>query len=320
MPKIFVSYRRDDSDVIAGRIRDWLARIYGDKSVFMDIDTIPVGVDFREHVKGALLQNNVLIAVIGPHWLGRADGGQTRIQEETDPVRVEIEAALQRGTPVVPVLVHGASMPKPADLPSALKNFAFYNAAIVDSGRDFQHHMDGLIRSINDLLKVASPPRQRPWLWAAAGALAAAVVLIPAGWLYLKALPQAVSPAVSPSIEARAMFVRAVAELKANETAALVKFNSYDNEFFRYMFVFCFNLSDGRYTAHANKSLIGTDIRLFKDKDGISVGEQVFNAARDGRDVTVEYQFPLPGGIIPIPSAAHIFRAGTQGCGVRFNK
>ena len=50
----------------------------------------------------------------------------------------------------------------PADLPSALKNFAFYNAAVVDSGRDFQHHMDGLIRSINNLLKVASPPGHRP--------------------------------------------------------------------------------------------------------------------------------------------------------------
>jgi len=166
-----VSYRREDSDVIAGRIRDWLARVYGDNSVFMDIDTIPIGVDFREHVKGALLQNDILLAVIDPHWLGRGEGGQTRILEETDPVRVEIEAALQRGTPVVPVLVHGASMPKPADLPSALKNFAFHNAAVVDSGRDFQHHMDGLISAINNLLKVSSPEQHRPWLWAAAGAV-----------------------------------------------------------------------------------------------------------------------------------------------------
>jgi hypothetical protein len=36
----------------------------------MDIDNIPIGVDFREHVKGVLLQNDILVAVIGPHWLG----------------------------------------------------------------------------------------------------------------------------------------------------------------------------------------------------------------------------------------------------------
>ena len=110
------------------------------------------------------------------------------------------------------------------------------------------------------------------------------------------------------------MLGRAVDEMKTNEAVALAKFNNFDSEYFRYVFVYCFNLSDGKYTAHVNKSLLGTDIRL------LPVGEQIFNAAREGKDVTVEYQLPLPGGTIPIPSAAYIFKSGTQGCAVRFNK
>lgn len=40
MPKIILSYRRSDSDAVAGRLRDKLVSHYGDDSVFMDIDSI----------------------------------------------------------------------------------------------------------------------------------------------------------------------------------------------------------------------------------------------------------------------------------------
>ena len=70
MPRITISYRRADSDAIAGRIRDRLARHYGDRAVFMDIDNIPFGIDFREHIKGELASNDMLVAVVGPKWLG----------------------------------------------------------------------------------------------------------------------------------------------------------------------------------------------------------------------------------------------------------
>src|SRR5882724_19863 len=129
MPKILISYRRADSDAIAGRIRDRLAGSYGDDSVFMDIDDIPFGIDFRQHIKEALARNDVLIVVVGPRWLGAAKGGPHRIHEETDPVRVEVETALTRGIPVIPLLVHGANMPRASDLPDGLKEFAYRNAA-----------------------------------------------------------------------------------------------------------------------------------------------------------------------------------------------
>jgi hypothetical protein len=152
MPSIILSYRRSDSDVIAGRIRDRLAGHYGDESVFMDIDSIPFGLDFREHIKNALAQNDILIAIIGPSWLHGGNGTSPRIFDETDPVRIEVETALQRNIPVVPVLVGGAVMPKPSELPEGLRDLPFRNAAIVDGGRDFHQHMDRLIRSMDGLL------------------------------------------------------------------------------------------------------------------------------------------------------------------------
>jgi hypothetical protein len=121
MAKIILSYRRADSDAIAGRIRDKLVSHYGANSVFMDIDNIPFGLDFREHVKAALLENDILIAVIGPKWVGSDGNNRIRISEETDPVRIEVETALKRDIPVVPVLVGGAAMPAPAELPDGLR-------------------------------------------------------------------------------------------------------------------------------------------------------------------------------------------------------
>jgi hypothetical protein len=155
MPSIIISYRRSDSDVIAGRIRDRLANHYGNDSIYMDIDSIPFGLDFRDHIKAALLKNDILIAIIGPNWLGQS-GTNARIYDETDPVRMEVEAAFQRGIPVIPVLVAGATIPNPADLPDSLKDLAFRNAATVSGGRDFHQHMDRLVRSINALLPAGS--------------------------------------------------------------------------------------------------------------------------------------------------------------------
>ena len=158
MPSLIISYRRSDSDVIAGRIRDRLVSHFGNDSVFMDIDSIPFGLDFREHIKQALLQNDVLLAIIGPNWFGQHDKG-ARIFDETDPVRIEVETALHRNIPVIPVLVGGATMPQPSELPDGLKDLAFRNAAIVDGGRDFHQHMDRLIRSTDALLADKSASR-----------------------------------------------------------------------------------------------------------------------------------------------------------------
>jgi TIR domain len=157
VPTIVISYRRDDSKAIAGRIFDRLEGHYGTGRVFMDIDSIPFGLDFREHIRDTLQRCDILVAVIGRNWLDVDEDGRSRIADETDWVRIEIEAALAKNIPVIPVLVDGIRMPKSSDLPDSMRSFVFRQAAEVDSGRDFRMHMERLIRSMDELLD-----RQRP--------------------------------------------------------------------------------------------------------------------------------------------------------------
>jgi len=152
MAQIIISYRRADSQAIAGRVFDRLSAQYGERAVFMDIDAIPFGIDFRKHIGEALRRCDVLIALVGPHWLGRQDGGANRIDDPADPVRIELEGAFEQGVPVIPVLIDDARMPSEAELPPSLKQFSYFNAAPVDSGRDFRPHMDRLIRALDELL------------------------------------------------------------------------------------------------------------------------------------------------------------------------
>jgi formylglycine-generating enzyme required for sulfatase activity len=147
MTKVFVSYRREDSEGVAGRIHDHLCARFGDDAIFMDIDRIPFGVDFREYIDGAVSQCAVLLAVIGPGWLGKT-GESRRIDNPGDWVRLEIEAALKRGIPVIPVLIGRVGMPGEAELPSTLGALAYRNAINVDPGRDFRIHVERLIRGI----------------------------------------------------------------------------------------------------------------------------------------------------------------------------
>src|SRR5437867_1755863 len=124
MAKLSISYRRADSEAITGRLFDRLTSHYGKGSVFRDIDNIPPGIDFRRHINEALQKSDVLIAVVGPKWLGPVKGGAARINDETDQVRIELETALQRGIPVIPVMVGGMKPPKPQQLPDTLRDFA----------------------------------------------------------------------------------------------------------------------------------------------------------------------------------------------------
>ena len=153
MPKILISYRRSDTAGVAGRIFDRLVARFGHEFIFMDVDHIPFGIDFRDHIRETLLAGDMLLAIVGHRWLGQREGARARMHDDNDPVRVEIETALQNGVTLIPVLVDGAPMPAPDELPSALEKFSYLNAAPVDTGRDFHQHMDRLIRTIERILE-----------------------------------------------------------------------------------------------------------------------------------------------------------------------
>ena len=164
MPKIIISYRRQDSQDMAMRIRDVLAPHYGEELVFTDIDSIPLGTDFLEHLNSELASCDAVIAVVGPRWLDGGHGPGHGVHEETDFVRIEVEAALNRKIPVIPALVSGAAMPKPAELPEALRRFAFRNGTSIDSGVNFRNDTNRLIRSLDETFaaKTFATKKQAP--------------------------------------------------------------------------------------------------------------------------------------------------------------
>jgi hypothetical protein len=152
MSDICISYRRADSQAITGRIFDRLTGYYGKNAVFIDIDNIPAGTDFRQHLARTLRRATVLLAIVGPKWLGAGKGGPDRIHDESDPVRVELETALRNGLTIIPVLIGNRKMPTATQVPASLKEFVFINAVTVDPGVDFDHHMQRLISHIDAIL------------------------------------------------------------------------------------------------------------------------------------------------------------------------
>src|SRR5262249_39600160 len=155
---IAISYRREDSLPVAGRLYDRLQSEYGKGNVFMDFDSIPYGVDFREHIKQMIDRSNVLIAMIGPDWVGRQKHRGRRIDDPADFVRLEIAYALERDLRIIPVLVGNTVMPRPDVLPKNIEALAFRNALSLDVGIDFHHHAERLVSAIDRLLTTGKPP------------------------------------------------------------------------------------------------------------------------------------------------------------------
>jgi uncharacterized protein YecT (DUF1311 family) len=185
MAKIAISYRRSDSQDITGRIFDRLVQHFGKDTVFRDIDSIQPGIDFRTQIADALRTTDALLVVVGSAWFGQGKDKASRIDNEADPVRIEVETALKRDIPIIPILVGGTRMPEPNELPQSLRDFAYRHAVSVDGGRDFDHHMEGLVRSLDRMLHVsqggkagATRTALSPALYAIVGGLAVAAVAL----------------------------------------------------------------------------------------------------------------------------------------------
>ncbi len=122
---VFISYRREDSAGFARLIYDRLTKRLERKNVFFDVDNIPPGLDFVEVLSERVGKCDALVAVIGKNWISAVDeDNRRRLDDPHDFVRIEIEAALERGVRVIPVLFDGARMPKTEDLPDNLKKLA----------------------------------------------------------------------------------------------------------------------------------------------------------------------------------------------------
>lgn len=146
MSRILISYRREDSADVTGRIDDRLVQQFGRVAVFMDVDSIPFGVDFRKYLDQQVAKCDVFLAVIGPDWDGsKHNDGKSRLEDPRDFVRIEIESALKREILVIPVLVRGAKTPVTYGLPTSLQELSYRHGLEVRSGSDFRRDMDRLI-------------------------------------------------------------------------------------------------------------------------------------------------------------------------------
>ncbi|HEX2027882.1 MAG TPA: toll/interleukin-1 receptor domain-containing protein [Nitriliruptorales bacterium] len=157
--RIFICYRREDTSGYAGRLYDRLRTHFGSHDVFIDIDDIEPGADYVELIDRMARSVDTLIVLIGPRWLlARDRAGNRRIDDSDDFVRLEISAALDRGVRVVPVLVQGAVMPEPAELPPALAPLARRNAIELSDAR-WDYDAERLIRAIESGLMVGGVSR-----------------------------------------------------------------------------------------------------------------------------------------------------------------
>ena len=146
IPKIFISYRRKDSQAMTDRIFDHLTSRFSRDNVLRDIDSIPRGVDFHRWLIDAVENCDVLLAIIGPNWLDSKNAnGERRLDDPSDFVRIEIETALTNNIPIIPVLLPEASMPAHKDLPESLRELSSRNASTVRHDPDFTSDIGRLV-------------------------------------------------------------------------------------------------------------------------------------------------------------------------------
>lgn len=161
---IFISYRREGTSDVAGRIYDRLCAYYGQEAVFKDVDNIPIGTNFKDYLSDRIKDCRIILVIIGKNWL--SSGTPRRKSWIHDPnnfVHIEIRQALRlrRRIAIVPVLVQRASMPNAEDLPGELSELAYCQAANVRIDPDFHRDMDLLIRDLERIL-LTKPSKPNP--------------------------------------------------------------------------------------------------------------------------------------------------------------
>jgi TIR domain-containing protein len=145
---IFISYRRDDSKTLCDRITDKLRDAFGPGKVYRDIES-PKGVDYRRSIDDGLDQASVALVVIGPQWASVVGAdGRPRLTDPADAVRIEIETALLRRIPIMPILINDTRMPAVAEVPPSLSQLVYIQAHRVREDPDFRSDMEAVIKGI----------------------------------------------------------------------------------------------------------------------------------------------------------------------------
>lgn len=158
--RIFVNYRRDDTAAEADSIFMRLQEAFGDV-VFKDVDRMPAGRDFREYVVSVVSGARVAVILVGTKWLKAQKGtGRSRLFDEDDTLRSEIEAALDNDCVIVPIHMRGVSVPKEKELPSSIRpicNVTWYQFDSKFAARDLQPVIDAIADVVPKKTKLQTP-------------------------------------------------------------------------------------------------------------------------------------------------------------------
>ena len=162
--KIFISYRRKESQDITGRVHDGIAGYFGADAVFMDVDALVSGKEYRAQIGSLINRCGVLLAIIGEDWLECTDDrGTRRLDDPDDLLRIEIQTAIENGLTVIPILVHGAALPASDRLPEALASLAGQRPVEIQSGLPFRTDIRKLIDRLETQHDIRHPDHRFPW-------------------------------------------------------------------------------------------------------------------------------------------------------------
>ena len=151
MAGIFISYRRADSDVAAGRLSDDLEQVFGAEAIFRDVDQLYPGEDYEVAIDTALNSCVVLLAIIGPSWSNAVDArGRRRLEDSKDWVRTEIVRALSRKVRVIPVLISRETMPADSEVPVDLAPLLKRQACEL-SDRHWKQDLEVLVTTLRNI-------------------------------------------------------------------------------------------------------------------------------------------------------------------------
>jgi anti-anti-sigma factor len=142
------------------RLYHALTQAFGTSNIFRDIDSIPIGTDFRTAVRNAIDKADVILAVIGSHWAGELPNGKSRLEEPNDLVRLEVEAALNGGKLVVPLLAPGGTIT--TNLPEGIRDLAYRNGMPLRPDPDFTADAARLVKSLRGLTESTDSPMPAP--------------------------------------------------------------------------------------------------------------------------------------------------------------
>jgi TIR domain len=198
--RVFISYRREDTAPVARLIYDRLWRVLSKANVFFDVSTIAGGEDFQNRIATGIGKSDATLVLIGDGWLKETPERKIRIWDDNDYVRAEVRESLARPMLLLPILVAGAHMPKPEQLPEDIRAIVTKNALPLRH-ESFDDDAENILSAITGV-----SARERNWekqntiwsriLYTAGGVVAAAVVLFFAALIHFALLDRPLSASI----------------------------------------------------------------------------------------------------------------------------